>query len=281
VINISFKVSRELQNRIDFEVPFFKSWAAIAILVFSIVGFVFCFIFSNQALQKSKFLVHDAVAYTIFGCVILLLVCIVICTVNCNSEDGIVLNSANFALYVSYIYRNTVFTLFKASQRKILQESGNFNDILSKFSEIQKRVSQYIFSFLFGTAYNIEGFFEEITHDKIFSITLGLIAMISLTLTAGEWPWVETEEKKDEGTPNEEVKKNKGFEDAKYYLYTAGFVLMTTKFTLNSMDYTSDRGGVAAIDKWLPAIQLIFGTVYFALKLLIRRNAVEDEKKYS
>lgn len=141
--------------------------------------------------------------YAICGCVILLIVGIVVCTVNCNSQDGIVLNAANFSLYVCYIYRNTAFTLFKAAQRKVLHESGTFSDILSKFSEIQKRASQYLFcispcftlAFLFGSAYNIEGFFEEITHDKIFSITLGLIAMISLPLTAQEWPWVETEEK--------------------------------------------------------------------------------------
>ena len=54
----------------------------------------------------------------------------------------------------------------------------------------QRRVSQYLTSFIFGSGYNIDGFNMTTMNTDAFMSSLKVIALfMTLPITTKEWPW--------------------------------------------------------------------------------------------
>jgi hypothetical protein len=62
-------------------------------------------------------------------------------------------------------------------------------------SAYQKRASAYLSSFIFGNAYNIDGFTVGTMNSDAFVTSLRILGLfMTLPLTKDEWPWVDNKE---------------------------------------------------------------------------------------
>ena len=151
------------------------------------------------------------------------------------------------------------------------------SQMISKVYDLQKRVSQYLSSFIMSgsNSYSITGFFEFNKNENLIALVLGLVMLMSLPLTKNEWF--------ADGSSNEEENKEKNenpyqfiqWEERKcqayYYALNAILVLMTTNYALKSLNYSNyteehDLSMIAS------GIQLIVGIYYFIYKVNVSES---------
>jgi hypothetical protein len=87
--------------------------------------------------------------------------------------------------YTTKVLLNKINLVARASE---LSYGSNFSNLLNKAYALQKRMSQYFTSFIFGgSSYSIAGFFELNKQENIIMMIIGLIVCLSLPLTKYEW----------------------------------------------------------------------------------------------
>ena len=69
---------------------------------------------------------------------------------------------------------------------------GTAMEILNAAMRLQKRASQYLSSFIFGSgSYNIDGFTESMNMNCLLSSIRIVVLFLTLPMTKDEWPWVD------------------------------------------------------------------------------------------
>ena len=159
-----------------------------------------------------------------------------------------------------------------------LSYTSTVKGLLEKAYKIQKRLSQYLSSFIFSgnSIYSISGFFEFNKQENIIAIVIGLVMLISLPLTKYEWfnDGSEPEEKIETEKPRDE-KVEIYWEERKYhcfyYVLNSLLVLLTTNYALKSLDYSnsSENYGISMVSSFL---QPVVGLGYFIFKLSVSQG---------
>jgi len=140
----------------------------------------------------------------------------------------------------------------------------------AQFMHYQRRISQYLTSFVFGSGYNIDGFnISTMNTDAFISSLKVIVLFMSLPLTAKEWPWHDPERREPQNQA--EAPKLEGFDarigNALTYLMNAVFVLMTTNYTLNPGMYLIAGDGGMGLMTYFPVVQILLAVVYASLKV--------------
>ena len=197
-----------------------------------------------------------------------------------QNEDSNILNVSFVSLFFSYVTK-TILNKKNIVEVKLIKElnyNSTISHFISKVYDLQKRVSQYITSFVMSgsTSYSIAGFFEFNKQENIIALVLGLVMWMTLSLTKHEWfadgsiDEAEVNEKNE--NPYQFIQWEERKHQAYYYGLNAVLVLMATNYTLKSLDY-SNYTEAYDLSSLSSAIQLAIGTYYFIYKV----NVSADE----
>jgi hypothetical protein len=96
-------------------------------------------------------------------------------------EDSNIVNGFLLSLFLSYSFKAFVLkrNISTASKIGSAVEKGipGISSLLNSMYNVQKRLSQYISSFVFnGPANSVAGFFEFNKQEKVISMAIGLLA---------------------------------------------------------------------------------------------------------
>ena len=99
------------------------------------------------------------------GAFVSLLVAVNAYTIISECPDSIISNAAVFSAYLAQVFKDFWFTLNHIWHIRLnrLETNGDtsITEIFSSLLHYQKRISQYLSSFIFTGNYNIDGFFES------------------------------------------------------------------------------------------------------------------------
>ena len=134
--------------------------------------------------------------------------------------------------------------------------------------EYQRRASQYLSSFMFGSGYNIDGFNISMNSDAFLSSLKIMVLFMTLPSTKEEWPWHDPDEKHNEQKkPDDSNTFDVRLGNAVTYFMNAVFVLMTTNYTLNPGLYFLGSTGTGGFMAYFPLIQVFLAVLYSTLKV--------------
>ena len=272
-INIIFLLSRCIKSKIDFEkedITFqFPTIIGIMLIVLSLAG-------TGYWSYLNFINLTDTISLVFFICCLIIgsfwtLVCF-----TSDKNDSIVTNGLYLFLYFANVSRMlaTQRKTMKISRIIDMSYSASFSRIIDKMYKLQKRVSQFLTSFvLSGPAYATSGFFEMQNYDNITYLLLGISVWLSLPLTVNEWfsdgsKQNENIENTSNDNSNEKDHSYHSQYTSIYYLINAILVLMTTSYTLKSPDLLNSSDGYFQ-GSILPIAQLAVGMSYFIFKLYV------------
>jgi hypothetical protein len=124
-----------------------------------------------------------------------------------DKPTGNLLTSLPMSAYSIFTLKQYSTTLSKIQELEALKAQRQAQNLLdvsnlisvmrevgTHFMHYQRRISQYLTSFVFGSGYNIDGFNMSTMNTDAFLSSLKVIALfMSLPLTAKEWPWHDPE----------------------------------------------------------------------------------------
>ena len=121
-------------------------------------------------------------------------------TLQFETPNAVITNSASFTLYVSFMYGTYIKSYQKYEALRQGAKSPSWlltiesatgisvASLASKIWQLQQRISNFVFSFIADRGYNVEGFFSYMKNDNIFSVALAVLLLLSIPLTLREWP---------------------------------------------------------------------------------------------
>ena len=104
-------------------------------------------------------------SFFVIGALLAVIVCVSGFTFIVETPDAIITNSAIFSAYISLIMKHfwqSLNTLEFLRVRSLQSEGvqGTISELLSSIMTAQKRISNYLTSFILNSNYNIDGFME-------------------------------------------------------------------------------------------------------------------------
>ena len=132
--------------------------------------------------------------------VVMIFILLNVFTLQFETPNAVITNSASFTLYVSFMYGTYIKSYQKYEALRQGAKSPSWlltiesatgisvASLASKIWQLQQRISNFVFSFIADRGYNVEGFFSYMKNDNIFSVALAVLLLLSIPLTLREWP---------------------------------------------------------------------------------------------
>mmetsp|Transcript_12238 Transcript_12238/g.10851 ORF Transcript_12238/g.10851 Transcript_12238/m.10851 type:complete len:228 (+) Transcript_12238:305-988(+) len=201
IINLSFLISRKLKRQMDYEaenvILQFPVIASIIICICCTIGTLYMYIHIIGTYPLSLFNLTILIS-TICISIFIITICIL-----SISEDSNILNG----FILSPFLANTVRIILKKNTITIpnipaATYSSTLQNLAKKAYGVQKRLSQYLSSFVLGgRTYSISGFFKFHKQENIVMMVVGIILIFSIPFTRFEWF--------NNGEEEEEIEKEK------------------------------------------------------------------------
>lgn len=237
VINLSFLISRKIKDKIDIDQGFLQFFAILGVALIltwvALTGFLYYEIFKLTDFSVVQVIfISLAILVSIFWWIICLL---------SNREDSNLMNGMFLTLFITQTTKAMVGKSKHAKMRiaSYIQNTSYFGGLITKAYDIQKRLSNYLSSFILGgnPGYNIASFFEFHKRDNIISLILAFVLLFTLPLTKKEWFPDEQGDQSDNESDKEA--ENRGKSRSFQYFLNWLLVLMVTNYSLRSLDYTT------------------------------------------
>ena len=278
VTNLAFLISRRIKEKMSYKEEGLVFEFPIIIALLTSVTWLFLSIWLYYAcLITYELTVVNMIIITAW---ILISVFLLTISILSATEDSNIMNGWFLSLFLAY----TTKVILKKRDLSVvitaesLSYTSTVKGLLEKAYKIQKRLSQYLSSFIFSgnSIYSISGFFEFNKQENIIAIVIGLVMLVSLPLTKYEWfnDGSEPEEKIETEKPRDE-KVEIYWEERKYhcfyYILNSLLVLLTTNYALKSLDYSnsSENYGISMVSSFL---QPVVGLGYFIFKLSVSQG---------
>lgn len=138
--------------------------------------------------------------YVSYFMVVMIFILLNVFTLQFETPNAVITNSASFTLYVSFMYGTYIKSYQKYEALRQGAKSPSWlltiesatgisvASLASKIWQLQQRISNFVFSFIADRGYNVEGFFSYMKNDNIFSVALAVLLLLSIPLTLREWP---------------------------------------------------------------------------------------------